>query len=323
MSTVTHLTQHLLRLEPGKNPGRQTLYNYLKVFVDGQQPLTAQILNHFYGYTLNYQYWQANSKSLGTSTRADLESFAQTHKVDFDFSEIRFPHLTQLIFLEQPSDFEQLVLQTEQQKRHQDDKSKIIHISDQQILAARLKSSSGLEIRVYGRSALIVGGQLRLIEPMTDLKYNAQLELELNVQQLLEGPMVTASRFHVNHEGCQGTMVRGHMLQRYETLASSGLAQYSELFYGLKRIERHFINPTTDPYHSEMVQLLEKTLHMIQSRHPDAKKAAVSTLQRAKAALKHIFPNDKQLTVLVTNIEYGLMPSQPEPWNTPLKTQYD
>ncbi|MGE0762638.1 MAG: hypothetical protein AB7N80_05115 [Bdellovibrionales bacterium] len=324
MSSVTHLTQHLLKLDPGKNVARQTLFNYLKVFVSSGAQLNAEILNQFFAYVLNYQYWQANTKNLGQSVQADLETFAQSFRLDFEMSQVHFPHLTQLVILEQTRDVEQLINTLERSRREDGDRGKLMAISDQQMLAATLKSNGALIVRVYGRAAQIVGGALQLIRPLTELQYTSQLELDKQVVQLLEGPMVTAARFNLNDDGCQGVMVRGHMLQRYETLSAGGLAQHAELFYGLKRIERFFINPTSDPYHRELVGGLERAYQLLQNGHPDGKRMANGALQRGKAALKHIFPNDKLLMVLVTNIEFALIspqPSapQPEPWERQLK----
>src|SRR5690606_34827541 len=148
----------------------------------------------------------------GQTAQNDLESFAQTSRLDFDLQSVRFPHLVQHVILEQQQDFEQLVQAQERKLRDEKDRGKMM-TADQQILAATLKANGALQVRVYGRCAQIVNGQLQLIRPITELHYTPQLELEKQVTQILEGPMVTAARFQIVGEGCQGVMVRGHMLQ--------------------------------------------------------------------------------------------------------------
>lgn len=314
MSSVTHLTQHLLKLDPGKNVARQTLFNYLKVFLEPNAPLNAEMLNQFFAYVLNFQYWQSNVKSLGQTVLQDLESFALISRLDADLQAVNFPHRVQLVLLEQQADLEKLVLAQEKSLRQEGDRGKLMAI-DQQVLAATLKADGTLQVRVYGRAAQILQGELKTIRPITELRYNSRLELEKNVPQTLEGPMVTAARFQLREDAVHGTMVRGHMLQRYETLNAGSLTQYAELFYGLKRIEKHFINPTSDPYHRDMVSQLERAYQSLQNQHPDSKRLASAALQRGKAALKHIFPNDKLLMVLVTNIEFAMINPQSEPWD--------
>jgi hypothetical protein len=307
MSSVTHLTQHLLKLDPGKSVARQTLFNYLKVYLDGSAPLTAEVLNHFFAYVLNYQFWQQNAKVLGETIFGDLDKFAHTHRLDFEFQHVRFPHLCQLVILEFQTDAEMLIQRREATLSEEGDRLKLMPISESQLLVINLKRMGALEVRVYGRTAQIHNGEIQLIRPISDLKYNARLELAEGHPQLLEGPMVTAARFQVTHEGYQGVMVRGHMLQRFETLVAGGLNLHAELFYGLKRIERYFINSATDPYYRELLTQLERAQQAVNVGHPDARRLATSALQKGKAALKHIFPNDKALLVLVTNIEFALM----------------
>ena len=319
MSSVTHLTQHLLKLDPGKSVARQTFANYLKVFAESTAPLTSELINNFFAYVLNYQYWQANVKALGQTVQADLELFAHNQRLDFELSTVHFPQNAQTLTLEHMRDLEHLITQRESKMRDPTDRTKHVAISESQVLSATLKSNGALQVRVYGKTALILDGTLQLINPTTELNYNSQLELDKNVVQILEGPMVTAARFHLNDDGTSGVIVRGHMLQRYETISAGGLPQHAELFYSLKRIERYFIQATSDPYHRELVTALERVYQMLQNGHPDARRMATGALQKGKAALKHIFPNDKLLMVLVTNTEFALMSQQPEPWNSQSK----
>ena len=183
-----------------------------------------------------------------------------------------------------------------------------------------LKKAGGLEVRVFGKVALIANGEINIIDPISDLKYTSRLELEEQHPQLVEGPMSTAARFQVNADGFQGVMVRGHMLQKFETLTAASLTMHAELFYGLKRIERHFINSNSDPYYRDLVTQLERSYQMLNAGHPDDRRLVTAALQKGRSAVKHIFPNDKLLLVLVTNIEYGLMGSKQEAWTNDDKT---
>jgi hypothetical protein len=314
MSSVTHLTQYLLRVEPAKNMARLALYNYLKVFTEGSTPLTADVLNRFFAYILNFQFWPSNTKLLGESIKQDLLTFSQNARLDFELEQIYFPHQRQVLRLEQDADFIKLVEKREKQLASPDDRLKIIPISELQTLALSLKKAGRLEVRVYGRGCWILNGNLELLEPMSELNYSSGLELLPHFPQLLECPLATTARFQVVESGTQGVMVRGHLLQKYETLNGGAVHSKSELLYVLKRIERHFIDPLTDPYYRELVNQLDRAAQQAKNPQPEAQKLASATLQKGKNALKQIFPNDKQLTVLVTNLEYSLLKSDQSAW---------
>ncbi len=314
MSSVTHLTQFLLRLDPSKSVARQTLFNYLKVFHDANEALKPELFNQFFNHIVNYQYWQSNSRSLGESLAQDMQRFAQEYRIDFDLKAVAFPHQTQIVMIEHAADLESLIKKRETALQEEGDRQKLFSISETQSMAILLKKSGNFEIRIYGRAALIKQGELDLPRPLTQLFYTMDVELEPFKWQVLEGPVVTLARFRLNDDGCQGTMIRGHMLQRYETMASGALSQHPELFYALKRVERHFINPPSDPFYRDLVMQLEKAKQLLRLSHPDGRRVANGALHRAKSALQNIFPNDKVLSGLVTNVEFALMSQTTEPW---------
>lgn len=314
MSSVTHLTQFLLRLDPSKSVARQTLFNYLKVFHDANEALKPEVFNQFFSHIVNYQYWQSNARTLGESLHQDVQRFAQEYRIDFEMSSVRFPHQVQIVLLEHGTDLECLIKKREATLTEEGDRLKLFSISDNQSMAILLKKNGHFEVRIYSRAAFVNQGELDLTKPLTQLYYTIDVELEPFKWQTLEGPVVTLARFRLNDDGCQGTMIRGHMLQRYETMASGALSQHPELFYSLKRVERHFINPPSDPFYRDLVMQLEKAKQLMRLSHPDGRRVANGALHRAKSALQNIFPNDKVLSGLVTNVEFALMSQTTEPW---------
>jgi len=314
MSSVTHLTQYLLKLDPQKSVARQSFYNYLKNFCEPTAPLNAQVIHKYVLYVLNHQYWQQNAKTLGESLLSDLSDFSQRERLDFNLQDVRWPHQMQTVALEHQEDLEFLLKQKEQELLEPGGRLKVLPISDSQSMVLILDRSGGLRIRIFKKVCLIREGRLELLAPLTDLTYTSNLELYPNTPQILEGPMLIAARFQITDDGCFGLMVRGHMLQKYETLTGGELMQHPELFYSLKRIERHFVNPTSDPFYRDLVTQLEKVYQMLTAQMPEGKRLAPSLLQKGKTALKNIFPNDKLLMVLVTNIEFALMALEKDTW---------
>lgn len=307
MSSVTKLTHFLTKLDPQKSIYRQVFLNYLKVYSEPQIILDSALVNNFFSFIINYPYWQSQTQQLGESIQQDLDKFLKENNTSLDSSKILYPHLHQLVSLDFNQDFEFLLRQKEEPSLDSGDRQKVTLISESQGLIATLRKRGGLEIRVFNRLAKIQDGKLTLWGPVTDLKYTMDLELVADQIQVIECPMTTSACFKITEQGCQGVLVRSHLLQKFENLTLGHLNQHSELFYGLKRIEKHYINPHSDPYYKDLVAQLERVEHLLKQNHPEGRRLAPSLLQKSKAALKNIFPNDKLLTILVTNVEFSLI----------------
>jgi hypothetical protein len=78
------------------------------------------------------------------------------------------------------------------------------------------------------------------------------------------------------------------------------------LFLQLKKVEKHFINPQTDPFYQEIVGRLEKAKRLMMNPTPENIVEADKALNRGRFALRVIFPNDRLLTLLITHLEHGI-----------------
>lgn len=313
MSTVINLTQHLLKLEPQRVAARQAFYNLLKLFYDPNAPVTVEMLEGALNYLLNYSFWQSQPKLLGEALDEDLKSWVSSRSLSFPLARVGLPHRHQLIRLEQVHDLRALIEQAESESLEAREQLQIIPMSEQQMMCLRLTRSGGLRVRVYNSLAQIRDSKLRLLPPVVDLVYGSDMELFPLLPQLIEGPMLLSARFQMTDEGCHGVMTRGHLIQKYETFTHGRLHQHPELMYAVKRIEKFFIDPHSDPFYRDLVQNLEKTIHQAQSGQPEALRAARGVLQRGQSALKALYGSDKKLTILLTNLEYLLLPKHNAP----------
>ncbi len=309
MISVTHLAQYLLQLDPQKNVARLALYNYLKNCCDLSSPLSAQLITQFYRKALLFQYWQTHQKILGETLRADLESFLRETQVALDLDRIRHADEVQVVALEQARDLQDVIELQMRREMGTGDRLKLVRLSAQQTLSLKLNPSGCLKVRVHPHWALIMDGQLELLPPLTQLEYSSQMELLPHVLHWLDTAMMTTAHFALREGGVEGLLVRGYTFQKMESLRQATLSQNSELFYGLKRLERHYINSKSDPFYQELVALLEKSYQLISAQHPEGAHMAQEALRRGRMALKNIFPNDKLLLLLVTNIEYWMLTS--------------
>lgn len=309
MNSVTQFAQYLLRLDPQKTPARLALFNYCKHILEPTAPFMPETIEGFYARALNYEYWQNNNQSLAQSVREDLESFLkQTKTDDLEWRNIRHADHIQVVPLLLFHDFEAAITNVESVRQKSGEKLKLIKISDQEIASFLLSSVGTLEVRVFAPRAMILGHQLHPLAPITHLHYSNNLELMPHVRQILQGSLATTISFYRDENGLNGMITRGHTMQKFETFMRVRGSENIDLFYGLKRLERNFINPQSDPYYLEIVQSMERAARGLQnSNGRDLNlQMAEKASQKGSLALKSAFPNDRLLQLLVTHLEHGI-----------------
>jgi hypothetical protein len=308
MTSVTQFAQYLLRLDPQKSPARLALYNYVKHILDPLDPFTPLVIEKFYAQTLNYEYWQTNSQSLSNEVREVLALFLRQTKIDEkDYAQIRHADEIQVITLKQFRDFEDLVLGLEDARRKSGDRMKLIKISETEVASLYLSTLGTLEVKVFGPRAMVLGRRLTLLAPISHLYYSSSMELMPHVRQLLQGSLMTTISFFLDEQGLNGLISRGHTFQKFETFMRAKPNDNHDLFCSLKKLERNFINPQSDPFYQDLIGSLERANRLVQEATgtihlPAAEKA----LQKGALALRNAFPNDRLLQLLVTHLEYGI-----------------
>lgn len=309
MTSVSQFAQYLLKQDPQRNPGRLTLFNFLKNIVDPQAPFTPTVIQTFYARVLQFDHWRQESQALSEAIRADIESWLKLHALQGEreaWLGLRHSDTLQIVPLKVFQDLENLVESEHETRRKSGVEVKTVKISETQVLALLLSPGGSLEAKVYPSQALVWGPRLRLVAPVTQLFYSADLELMPGVRQILDGTLMTTHCFHTDLEGVHGLITRGHTFQKFETFIRAKLSETQDLFSSLKKIERHFIDPQSDPYYQEMVSRLERANRLLARPSPDNLAEAERALNRGRQGLKTIFPNDRLLTLLVTHLDYGI-----------------
>lgn len=309
MTPVSQFAQYLLKLDPQRNQARFTLYNFLKHVLDANLPFAPSIIQTFYARVLQFDHWRQNAQQLSETVRADLIGYLQQHSIGNEaeaWRHLRHPDTLQLVDIKVLQDIEELVLSEHQPRQKSGDQIKALKMDDGRVMALVLSPSGSLEAKVYPPMALVWGPRLRLVAPVTQLIYSAELELMPHVRQVLEGSLMTTHCFHVDSEGTHGLVTRGYTFQKFETFIRAKLSETQDLFSSLKKVERYFINPQSDPYYQEMVSRLERGNRLLNHPTLDNLAEAEKALNRGRLCLKNIFPNDRLLTLLVTHLEYGI-----------------
>ncbi len=327
MTAVSHFAQYLLKLDPTRSPARACLYNFVKHLTDPKLPFTPSVLQTFYARVLQFDHWQRESQALADTVRADLQAYLKDHSLKGEtnvWSGLRHADELQVVKLNLAQDLSDLAHTEHESRLKAGDQLKTIALSESQILVLLLSPTGNLEVKVYPNLALVWGSRLRLVAPVSQLYYSSQLELMPQMKQVLEGSLMTIHSFSMDLDGVHGLVTRGHTLQKFETFIRAQLSETKDLFHSLKRLEKHYINPQSDPYYQELVGRLERANRMVGQARGQHLAEIERVLGRARSSLNHVFPNDRLLSLLVTHLEYGLSQNrppedqaQPEPRHSP------
>ncbi len=294
------------------------MFNYFKHVIDPNAPFTPGLVQGFYSRVMQFDQWQNDAQALSETARSDLVSFLRGHAQEDEIElwrYLRHPDSIQVVPLKVYQDLEELALSEHEPRQKSGDKVRCVKVSDLQTLVLILSPTGTLEAKVYPNMALVSGPKLKLVAPVTHLYYTSALELMPHVRQLLEGSLMTQHCFEITTEGVQGLITRGATFQKFETFIRAKLSETQDLFMSLKKVEKHFINPQSDPFYQELVGRLERANRMVNNPRAENLEEADRALNRGRSALRTIFPNDRLLTLLVTHLEYGLQTRQgpPEP----------
>ncbi|NCN40085.1 hypothetical protein GW916_02440 [bacterium] len=308
MTSVTQFAQHLMKLDPHRTPTRQCLYNYLKHILDPIEPFTPSVIEDFYQRCLHLDYWRQNARELGEHVRKDLASYfhQQPEAKDLDWDQIRHADEIQVLSIHKESDFLQILEASENKRLQKGDRLKLMPTGNHSILSMVLSEVGTLEVRVYPFMAFISGAQLSPLGPTSHLFYNSKLELMPHVRQTLEGSLLTVICFSLEEDGIHGVISRGHAFQKFESFIKSKTSDHFDLFSQLKKLERFFIDPQSDPYYREIISALEQSCLRIKAPTPLSLQMGEKNLRKGQSALKNAFPGDRLLKLLVTHLDLGL-----------------
>lgn len=309
MTSVTQFAQHLMKLDPHRTPARQCFYNYLKHILDPSEPFTPSVIEDFYKRALHLDFWSQNAKELGASVRSDLESYLKQNPIekDLNWNQIKHAGELQVLAIAKEKDFFQILETYERSRLEKGDRLKLISVQPSGHLSLVLSQVGTLEARLYPAKAYIDGALLKPLGPVTHLYYNSRLELMPHVRQTLEGSLLTAIAFSVEEDGIHGVVTRGHSFQKFETFIYSRLSDHFDLFNQLKKIERFYVDPQSDPFYRELVHQLEQANLFIKNPSPIQLQMGEKTLRKGQSALKNAFPSDRLLQLLVTHLDLGIV----------------
>jgi hypothetical protein len=273
MMTVGQLAQNFLSLDPQKSPARMAFYHYIKNFLKLDDEFRQDMIDAFYDRALSLQHWQANKDQLGEMIRGDLKAIAARHPFGFDVEQIVHAHEMQVIQIEQTRDFAALLSKEVTKMEKNGEKVKSFRLNADknsqifEVLFVRLQSSGSLIAEIRQNTALLVDGELHLVRPHSRLTYSAELDFEPHIDQFLTTSLMRVARFQVSgsQSAVAGQFIQGPSFHKAENFGSEKalktLTDIPELLHAIKKVERYYVNPVTDPYYQQMIDNFEQAFH--------------------------------------------------------------
>lgn len=296
---ISELIHHLSRKGLAANTARSSFHNYLKNLCDEEDSFSIDTLDSFYDRAMSFHYWQENKQELGQTLMADLKQI--------DGAQVEgalHGHEIQWLQIEQSRDFDELIASENQILKKRSEDIRTLPLDKGRLLRIRRASDHGIRVEVKNRLGFIEGSRLHLARPESQLLYTRELELKENTHQVIQLSPLKIARFQIQNEIVRGYIVQGTGFVKTEAI-SGHLEDNPEVFFNLKRIEKLFINPHTDPYYMGLVSQLEKAIQLARSQHPDSATISHEILRKAETFAREAFTDDKRLTELISTLKYS------------------
>ena len=267
MMTVGDVAKLIFELEPQKNPARLAFYSYLNSFLPAEIPFTQEMLDTLYDRALTLTHWQINKKALGETIRDDLRAVAKSdtakqNPLAFDPDQALHGCDFQVVSLETPRDFQALLDKEIRKLEESGEKVRLFALKEgfthtrQEVLSVRLNKSGSLIAEIHPNVAVIVDGELQLVRPHSRLTYTVGLDFEPGVEQIVATSLLRIARFRKSGLNLTGGFVQGINFAQAQTFDKS-LDEIPELMRAVKRLERYYVNPASDPYYQNLYEKLK------------------------------------------------------------------
>jgi len=309
MASVIHFQKYLSLIDPKKNAVLFSLYNYVKNYCHAQEPFNEELINTFFLRSLRFEHWRKHKVELHHKTIEVLNSFSQQSAHNFSRNEILRPSQMNIIELNNEPDLCDVIQLyfLENKKKLKNPNFKIKPIDQNRALVLIITENGDIQVQVFSPYVFIHQGKLRPIHPLTTLHYTSKIELHTQKIHELEVNLHHYARFVQEDHVWKGIVIRGYSHQNFSQFNCLQLMDQFDITQKIKFIESHYVDVKSDPDYRSIVALLEKSTKLVDSQVEHSLDIAKINLKKAQIALKQLFPNDKHLGLLITNLEYSIL----------------
>lgn len=304
---VIDFAKYLLTLNPEANAARLSLYHYLKNWCSPQMALSPTILNNYVSRCLSFSYWRENQSRLEEETRPLIESFLEQYNTEWPQNSIRYD--LQIIEVASIKDLYEVCRNFTNKSCLESEKYRLLPDNENGIVALKMSKDGSLQLTYFDKLLTLRSGKIEPLNADLSVTYTAQLELAPHVFHTISLQPNVFAKFQVLNNTLNGSILRGYAFQRMEDLSGTTIHKTPSIFYPLKRLERFFVNRTTDPLYIELTQLLDQSIGLLKDNHPEAFKIGSAAIERGQNALNLIFPDDKLIALLLRELSHLLLDS--------------
>ncbi len=317
MSSVTQFKNFLFKRSLSKNKVRYTLYNYLNLFCYAKQKFTPEILQQFYKTALSFPYWQTWCVTLKKSIEQELHSFAKEYELSNEFSleDWKLKDYNQRIVIDDQQDLIDIINGFLERKASKGDKIRVFNFYSDQIIAIVLKLNKNIKIYSFSPLVILNEGYLEPICSFSELYYSTHCELHSKCWHQIRMSDSSFIRFQIEKDKIHGYECQDSFFRAINHFQDISIREHSVLFDTLKQIEGFFIEPRSDQYYKQLVQILHDhyrtlLLNSFNTMTDGEVTKVVNTIQQSllqgKKAIKYFYPEDHLLVLLIANIEFHL-----------------
>ncbi len=310
--TVKNYAQQIYTLDAGKDAARLGFLNFLVNFYEPNTPLDAQVFQNFYQQALGFTFWQENWSHLNAQVKFCAVQIAKkNHAFQLPLDWLN-GELLQPIRIQNQQNLSSLIYKHLEKTLNSNEQFKILKTAEDYWLAIIIDENQKLSVKIFGDTFILSDAELIPASQDFQISYNQDLLLKENFYQHIPIGAHTSARFRMTERGVVGRILRGYTFQKYEDLNGGALSQYAQVFYPFKKFEQLYINLKTDPFYNEMLRVLEQSTDALQKADLNINRSSrviaqtETNLHRAKQALEAIFPEDKMLALLISNLEKTL-----------------
>jgi len=305
MVTNSDFAQFLISKQPDELSSRKTLFNFMKFFCPLHEELSPKTLSNYFSFILQMSYWKKRKDQALAPLLADLAEFERLHHLPFGSQSIQSFKLPQIIELENTDDLKALIRQNWARK-DLNAQLKFTDLPNSKVMVIALKSNSEVNVEIYNCMAFLKDGLLSAALPHTRLSYNKLMELKPGRLQLLEVAPMTLAGFVTHESSDQGFFLEGYQLEQESNFKGS-LEVQTRIYQALKSIEASFIDLGTDPEYLKITSDLKDAIMSLRANHSLGLIKAQKAMEQAQYSLKKLFPNDKGIQLLVSELETSLI----------------
>ncbi|MEZ4872473.1 MAG: hypothetical protein R2827_09580 [Bdellovibrionales bacterium] len=311
--SVSQFVKYLEQTDEQKNAQRFTIYNFFSTYLAPKKEFSASDVEQFYLTALRYEHWQKNTAQLSEQFKELLMRFDRKAALQFDPDEVSHADQWQLIQVRSTDDQRKCLdrFLSRYYGESEDIQFKVIKLNDGR-QATLIKGRERIRVNVFSNTWYLKDGNMVPMNPVTQLTYDTNLDFVPNTGQFIEINPHTQFYFNSSHI-FYGCYLRGYCMQKAHPVQFRNFSELPEIYRTLKQLESHYVNTTSDPEYQNLVRLLDKATQMVLNETAGAKAFAGKALQQGQFASQNLFPNDKYLHLLLSQLELALVKNTRSP----------